>query len=254
MKSKATVKGTGIIDFFDRRVTTNLNVGLIDKATLHEHDKRYSMDAKMFHKAFRIIHEANERRRRMSKENELSEKDKVQAAWEAAGPSTRPDSILETGAGACEGNEGKPREIPIPAGDPRFHAILKNMRDLHDRKNSDYAKGGKQGALGNFHRVSSILCLYPGFDATTPFGVAIVYMLKQFDAMMILKATKNTSITGEPPSARLLDQAVYTVIQMVLDQEEVDAREAEHRDKQTVALLMLGKDAKSTADGQHFRI
>ena len=108
-------------------------------------------------------------------------------------------------------------------GHPRFYGILQEMSNLHDRKNTDYSAGGKQGPLGNFHRVASIKQLYPGFDWESAYGTAIDFMLKQFDAMMILRATKRKSVTGEPVQARLRDMAIYTVIAEIIEQEEQEA-------------------------------
>ena len=105
-------------------------------------------------------------------------------------------------------------------GHPRFYKILEEMASLHDRKNSDYSKGLSQGPLGNFVRVSEIKKMYPGFDWESPFGTCIDFMLKQFDAMMILRATKRTSQTGEPVGARLRDMQVYSVIAEIIEEEE----------------------------------
>ena len=107
-----------------------------------------------------------------------------------------------------------------PGGHPKFYKILDEMAILHDKKNSDYSKGLPQGPLGNFIRVSEIKKLYPGFDWDSPFGTCIDYMLKQFDAMMILRATKNKSQTGEPVAARLRDVEIYAVIAEIIESEE----------------------------------
>ena len=106
-------------------------------------------------------------------------------------------------------------------GHPQFYTILEEMGELHSRKNSDYSKGGIQGPLGNFERVATIKQLYRGFDWTSAYGTCIDFMLKQFDAMMILKASGNTSQTGEPVSARLRDIAIYTVVAEILESEIV---------------------------------
>lgn len=104
-------------------------------------------------------------------------------------------------------------------GDPRFYAILHHLAIMHSKKNQDYAKGGKFGHLGNFHRVSEFTKLYPGFDWTTPFGTAIHFMLKQLDAAMILASTNRKSVTGEPVGERLNDVVVYGVIAKILWEE-----------------------------------
>ena len=105
-------------------------------------------------------------------------------------------------------------------GHPRFHEIVQQMSDLHDRKNTDYAAGTVEGPLGNFVRVSQIMRLYPGMDWASPFGVCMAFMLKQFDAGLTLKAQNRASVTGEPIVARLTDIAVYTVLGIILDEEE----------------------------------
>ena len=111
-------------------------------------------------------------------------------------------------------------------GHPKFYKILEAMASLHDRKNSDYSKGLSQGPLGNFIRVSDIKKMYPGFEWESPFGTCIDFMLKQFDAMMILRATKRSSQTGEPVSARLRDIQVYSVIAEIIESEEHDDKKA----------------------------
>ncbi len=116
--------------------------------------------------------------------------------------------------------EKKVDDSAMGGGHPRFYEILDQQAKLHNTKNTDYAKGGKQGALGNFVRVSSIMQLYPGMDWDSPFGVAICYMLKQLDAALILRSTKRDSITGEPIPARLLDVSTYSNIAMILVEEE----------------------------------
>lgn len=112
----------------------------------------------------------------------------------------------------------------VKGGHPRFHEIVQRMSDLHDKKNTDYAAGTKEGPLGNFERCSKIMRLYPGMDWASPFGVCIAFMLKQFDAGLTLKAQNRASVTGEPVVARLTDIAVYTVLGMILDEAENEAK------------------------------
>lgn len=105
-------------------------------------------------------------------------------------------------------------------GHPMFHQIIQQMRELHAAKNTDYADGMKEGPLGNFTRTSNIQKLYPGMDWSSPFGVAMAYMLKQLDACFVLKSARKESVTGEPVRARLFDVAVYSVLGIILDEEE----------------------------------
>ena len=108
----------------------------------------------------------------------------------------------------------------LKGGHPRFYEILSELAELHSRKNTDYAAGGLQGPLGNFHRVAQFKSLYPGFNWTSPFGTCIDFSLKQLDAMMILASTNRKSITGEPVEARLNDIIVYTTIARILWEEQ----------------------------------
>ena len=105
-------------------------------------------------------------------------------------------------------------------GDPRFYDLLRQIGELHGRKNTDYTKGSLQGHLGNFHRSSSFKRLYPGFDWTTSFGTAIDFMFKQLDATMVLYSTRRESVTGESIPERLRDVAVYALIGALLFQDE----------------------------------
>jgi hypothetical protein len=105
-------------------------------------------------------------------------------------------------------------------GHPRFYELVKDITDLHDRKNTDYASGTKEGPLGNFERVSVITKLYPGFDWDSAFGVAMIYMLKQLDAAFTLRSQKRESVTGEGIATRLRDVTVYSLIGQILVEEE----------------------------------
>ena len=105
-------------------------------------------------------------------------------------------------------------------GDPRFYQLLEEFKELHSRKNTDYSKGGKQGHLGNFIRVSEIKKLYPGLDLSSPLGTAIDYMLKQLDAALILYSTQRESVTGEGIEERLKDVAVYAILGILLRRDE----------------------------------
>ena len=107
-------------------------------------------------------------------------------------------------------------EPEIKGGDPRFYQILDTLKELHTKKNSDYSKGGIQGHLGNFIRVSAIKQLYPDLDWSTPLGTAIDYMLKQLDAALVLYQAGNSSLTGEPIPERLKDVAIYAILGILL--------------------------------------
>ena len=97
----------------------------------------------------------------------------------------------------------------FPHGHPEFLPITLSEAKLHSEKNFDYASGGS--ALGNFERVAKILELYPGFPTASPIGVAIIYMLKQLDAVLwgLAKGIKHKV---EGFDSRLADISVYSKI------------------------------------------
>lgn len=102
----------------------------------------------------------------------------------------------------------------------RFHEIVAEMSKLYDKKNIEYTGGVSNSPLGNFQHVSQIMRLYPGFDWTGPLGVAMCYMLKQLDAAFLMSAQKRESVVGEPIVSRLMDVAVYSVLGILLANEE----------------------------------
>jgi len=101
-------------------------------------------------------------------------------------------------------------------GHPRFYEILEGQAKLHSMKNTDYAKGGLQGPLGNFTRVAMIMSLYSGVHWDSPFGVAMCYLLKQLDATMMLFVRAGEHATDEDVSSRLNDVAVYANIAQII--------------------------------------
>jgi len=107
--------------------------------------------------------------------------------------------------------------MPEHKGHPRFYELTQLEIDLHSRKNADYA--GEGSPLGNFERVSQILSLYPGFPVDTTYGVAIVYMLKQFDAALHLISTGREGKT-EGVGDRLGDISVYAKLIRVMYEED----------------------------------
>lgn len=106
-------------------------------------------------------------------------------------------------------------------GHPRFYELSSAENDLHSRKNRDYAGGGVP--MGNFERVAKFLEMYPGFPLATPFGVGIVYMLKQLDAAMWLLATKREGQV-EGVAERLGDIGVYAKLVRIMYEESRNAK------------------------------
>ena len=101
-------------------------------------------------------------------------------------------------------------------GHPAFERITKAELDLHEAKNHDYASGGDP--LGNFNRVSQILALYPNLPLSDRRVVALVYALKQLDAVLW---ALNTGLQArvEGLSSRLQDISVYAKLVMCMETE-----------------------------------
>ena len=112
-----------------------------------------------------------------------------------------------------------PAYIAEGPGHPYFYELLGRIRALHDAKNTDYAKGGKP--TGNFDRVGEIVSRYPFFRSgrRPALAVAMTYMLKQLDAALWLLSTDEKSVTGEGFESRMIDVAVYALIECVLFKE-----------------------------------
>ncbi len=108
----------------------------------------------------------------------------------------------------------------FPHGHPGFLPRLLLEAQLHSDKNYDYAQGGDP--LGNFRRVAGILSLYPGLDITNPAVVALVYALKQVDAVLWGLA-KGTRHKVEGLHGRLQDISVYAKLTDILIEESSDA-------------------------------
>ncbi len=110
-----------------------------------------------------------------------------------------------------------------PHGHKEFVPLLVEAAKLHSDKNHDYAKGGN--ALGNFERASKILELYPNLKLSNPVVVLLVYMIKQFDAVLWHLNTGN-DVKVEGPISRLFDMFVYSGIAICAlkdKQKEIDA-------------------------------
>lgn len=100
-------------------------------------------------------------------------------------------------------------------GHPRFYELLQELANLHSRKNFDYAAGGNP--LGNFERRAKLYSMYPGLDLSDPTVVALVDAMKQLDAALWMKSNGHTGKV-EGIIDRLRDVAVYSIIEMVIEE------------------------------------
>lgn len=106
-------------------------------------------------------------------------------------------------------------------GHPMFYKILREIAELHSRKNKDYATMAEP--WGNFERVAEIAKRYGLITAGNEREkVAIIYMLKQLDAVLKLVGSgQKGEVEGVPE--RLRDIAVYAPIIEIMYRETEEA-------------------------------
>lgn len=102
-----------------------------------------------------------------------------------------------------------PKQLgPEPAGDPRFHALLKQIGELHDAKQADYGRDADP---------------FANVRASEEWGVAgwIGALVRATDKVRRLQtyATKGT-LKNEGVEDSLMDLAVYALIALILFREE----------------------------------
>lgn len=122
-------------------------------------------------------------------------------------------------------SKGRRKQLPAvqsvlrnryPHGHKKFLPITLREIELHSNKNHDYAKGGN--ALGNFTRVAAILALYPNLKLSDQRVVALVYALKQVDAVLWgMSAGIEHKVEGA--NARLQDISVYSKLVMCMNED-----------------------------------
>lgn len=95
---------------------------------------------------------------------------------------------------------------------PRFHALLRELADLHDRKNADYS--GDVDPFANFR-----LCEAMGVSA---YKGCVVRMGDKFARIQQLtrKGDENRAVKDESLADTLRDLAVYSLIALCLLEEE----------------------------------
>lgn len=99
------------------------------------------------------------------------------------------------------------------AGDPRFHSVLKQIAELHDRKSLDY--GAKDDPYANV-RASQEWGIAPWVGCFTRLNDK-VHRLQQF--------AQKGSLANESAEDSMLDIAVYAIIAYVLYREESGVKE-----------------------------
>lgn len=112
-------------------------------------------------------------------------------------------------------------QAAFPHGHPGFIPMMLDAMELHSRKNYDYAKGGNP--LGNFDRVAAIFALYPGLNLGDPKVIALVYEMKQMDAILWMLCQKYEGKV-EGYDSRAGDVQVYTSLFRLINQDQAAAK------------------------------
>jgi len=108
-------------------------------------------------------------------------------------------------------------ENMILHGHPDFYKILDELKELHNKKNYQYASNKEP--LGNFNRVGKLchkVMLNPNISDNLKVGM--VQMAKQIDAVYDMVG-ENKIGTVEAVEDKLKDIAVYAIIVMILYKE-----------------------------------
>lgn len=101
-----------------------------------------------------------------------------------------------------------PNSQPQAKGDPRFHSLLREMGDLHDRKQADY--GRETDPFANVR-------------ASADFGIApwVGAMVRANDKMQRLKGyAQGNELANESARDSFMDLAVYALIGLILHDEQ----------------------------------
>lgn len=95
-----------------------------------------------------------------------------------------------------------------PVGDPRFHALLKKIGDLHDQKQADYGRDADP---------------FANVRGSSEWGVApwLGAMIRANDKVRRLQTyAQKGSLANEGVEDSLMDLAVYALIALILFNEE----------------------------------
>lgn len=101
------------------------------------------------------------------------------------------------------------------AASPRFHALVKEIAELHDRKNSDYS--GAVDPFANFREAEKM--------GVSAFLGCLVRMGDKWSRVQTLvrKGEENRAVVDESLTDTLRDLAVYSLIAICLLEECADA-------------------------------
>jgi hypothetical protein len=95
-------------------------------------------------------------------------------------------------------------------GHPRFYDLLKEMAELHSKKNSDYAK--IKDPLANLRRCKEL--------GVSPFIGCLVRLSDKFSRLEGFARKGFLEVKDESIKDTLMDTAVYSLLAIILKEEE----------------------------------
>ena len=103
-------------------------------------------------------------------------------------------------------------------GHPLFYEILDELKDLHNRKNAQYASS--KNPLGNFERCSKLAekLLNPKIK-NKKLAYLLILMSKQVDGVFDMLG-ENKENTVDEIEDKLKDIAVYSILGMIMEREK----------------------------------
>lgn len=101
-------------------------------------------------------------------------------------------------------------------GHPTFYKIVEELKQLHSKKNFQYASQGNP--LGNFERCGTLAHKLFKEHVPKPLGAAMLLMAKQIDAVYDIVGEGKVG-TLEALEDKFQDIAVYSIICMILIEE-----------------------------------
>ena len=111
---------------------------------------------------------------------------------------------------------------PKQFGHPRFYEILEQMKDLHSRKNHDYA--GTSDPLKNLRACTQL--------ELEPFIGVMVRLQDKWSRLEEFVKSGKLMVKGESVKDTLMDNAVYSVLAIILYEEQEKAeKESSNRTK-----------------------
>ena len=126
-------------------------------------------------------------------------------------------------------------------GHPDFYKIIDELKELHSKKNYQYAN--LENPLGNFDRVSRLCSKLLKDNINKPLAIALINMAKQVDAVYDMVGEGKTD-TVENIEDKLKDIAVYAVISIILLKKEKIKKEIFFGDNLKDAVKILKRRKK----------